>query len=77
MKRKGFLKSLAILFAAPKIIGKIGVSTSKVSQVKSVDKLAINKSMVSELELLRPAYYKEFEEKYGNCNFYQYIETII
>lgn len=79
MKRKAFFKSLVTLIVAPKVIAEIKPTIDVVSEstwsVTDLDEITttfyssptegITKSLISDLQLLTPQFYKQWVEKYG------------
>lgn len=63
MERGSFFKSLAALIVAPKILAKIdwtkAITKAKPSTI----------SLFKDLQLLQPAWYKDYAKKYGNENY--------
>lgn len=62
MNRKGFLKSIAMLAVAPKIISEMEFKPPIVQPM-------VTKGLVSDLQLLTPQFYKVMAEKYGDTDF--------
>lgn len=75
MTRGNFLKSLFALAAAPNVIGELGVCQTSV--LKPIGVGLINKSIISDLQLLTPHYYKQYLEKYGSENYTFFLENIL
>jgi hypothetical protein len=63
MKRSSFFKSLATLIAAPSILAKIQIKDAALKPTP------VNSSLLKDIHLLTPSYYKEYVEKYGNEDF--------
>lgn len=65
MKRSSFFKTLATLVAAPKILGEINFDKLAASNIAE-STAASTRTLISDLQLLTPHYYKRMIEKYGN-----------
>lgn len=74
MNRGGFLKSLFTLAVAPKVILEISekLATKNILTVGS----GITRSLISNLQLLTPEYYKKYVEKYGQESYVLWNEWI-
>ncbi len=70
MQRGSFFKSLAALVVAPKILAKIDW-TKAITKAKPP-----TTSLFNDLQLLQPAWYNDFVEKYGNENFTDIVKMM-
>lgn len=69
MDRKSFLRSIVLLAVAPKIIAEMDYKPPMKAP-------SLNGQIVKDLQLLTPAYYKSFVEKYGNDDFIETMQHI-
>jgi hypothetical protein len=69
MNRAGFLKSILILAASPKVIAEMEFKPPLLMADST-------KCLFSDLQLLTPHYYKSYIEKYGNVNYPTMMEIM-
>lgn len=67
MNRGSFLKSLVTLIAAPKVIAEINFD--KIAATNIATNVGVGRSLISDLQLLTPQYYKQYIEKYGSESY--------
>jgi len=68
MNRGSFIKSLATLFAAPNILGEINFE-KMVSNNVATTLPGATRTILSDLQLLTPDFYKQMVERYGSESY--------
>lgn len=76
MKRSSFLKSLFTLAVAPKVIGEINFDKLVASNIATASS-GVARSLISDLQLLTPQYYKHYVKKYGQEDYLFWMESLI
>lgn len=69
MNRRSLIKSLFTIAVAPKVLTELNLGTPAASNP------IVRKSLISDLQLLTPQFYKSYVEKYGNENFSWWLST--
>lgn len=76
MKRSSFFKTLATLIISPKILGEINFDKVAASNIVAASTVGTG-SLITDLQLLTPRYYKQYLEKYGNEEYSLFLEHFI